>query len=184
MKKVLIPAAMLMLALTGCASKSHHHRTPVAKTTTTVTTQSTTTDVQIDGKQEVAYLCGAGSVKNPLRVMYGFQGQNVVAAQVNYQGALSPVMMRDNSDVNYNTFVSPQGISWKTGLATKDTVDRVNAVGLVQPARQVINGQEQIAPQIVTQNCIIDDGRATTAPVTKVKKTKTVTTRKVYRKRK
>jgi ABC-type Fe3+-hydroxamate transport system substrate-binding protein len=182
MKKVFIPAALLMLALTGCASKSHH-KTPVAKTTTTVTTQSTTTNVQIDGKKEVAYLCGAGNVKNPLRVMYGLQGQNVVAAQVSYQGALSPVMMRDTSDVNYNTFVSPQGITWKTGLATSETVDKVGAVSLVQPTRQVVNGEEQIVPQIVTQNCNIDDGRTVVAPAKKVKTTKTVTTRKVYKRK-
>ena len=174
MKKVLVPAALLMLALTGCASKSH--KTPVAKTTTTVTTQSTTTDVQIDG--------GNGSVKNPLRVMYGLQGQNIVAAQVSYQGALSPVLMRDTSDVNYNTFVSPQGITWKAALSNSDTVDRVGAVSLVQPARQIVNGQEQIVSQIVTQNCVIDDGRVTVAPTKKVRTTKTVTTKKVYKHKK
>lgn len=182
MKKVLVPAALLMLALTGCASKAH--KTPVAKTTTTVTTQSTKTDVQIDGRKEVAYLCGNGSVKNPLRVMYGLQGHNIVAAQVSYQGALSPVLMRDTSDVNYNTFVSPQGITWKAALSNSDTVDRVGAVSLVQPARQIVNGQEQIVSQIVTQNCVIDDGRVTVAPTKKVKTTKTVTTRKVYKHKK
>lgn len=180
MKKILVPAALLMLVLTGCASKTQ--KVPVAETTTTVTTQSTSTDVQIDGKKEVAYLCGTGSIKNPLRVMYGFQGQNVVAAQVNYQGALSPVMMRDVNDVSYNTFVSPEGISWQAALATKDTVDKVGAIRLVQPSKQNVNGKEQIIGQVVTQNCVIDDGSKAT-PNKKVQTTKTVTTKKVYKRK-
>ncbi|WP_239325981.1 hypothetical protein [Snodgrassella gandavensis] len=187
MKKVLVPAVMLMLALTGCASK-HHHKAPVTQSTTTTTT-ATTADVQIDGRKEVSYLCGTGNARNSLRVMYGLQGQNVVAAQVNYMGKLSPVMMRDARDVNYNTFVSPEGIAWKTALATSDTVDTVDALGLLQPSKQVVNGQERIVPQIVTQNCVVDNGTIGTvasAPVkTKtVKTTKTVTTKKVYKHKK
>ncbi|PIT28414.1 hypothetical protein BGI37_02280 [Snodgrassella alvi] len=188
MKKVLVPAVILMLALTGCASKSHH-KTPVVQSTTT-TTATTTDNVQIDARKEVSYLCGTDNVKNSLRVMYGLQGQNVVAAQVNYQGKLSPVMMRDTSDVNYNTFVSPEGITWKTAIANSDTVDQVSALGLLQPGKQIVNGQEKIVPQIVTQNCIVDNGTVAVAPVrTKVapartktvKTTKTVTTKKVYK---
>ncbi|MCO6508516.1 MAG: hypothetical protein J6578_06965 [Snodgrassella sp.] len=185
MKKVLIPAVMLMLALTGCASK-HHHKAPVAQSTTTTTTTASTDNVQIDARKEVSYLCGTGNDKNSLRVMYGLQGQNVVAAQVNYQGKLSPVMIRDARDVNYNTFVSPEGITWKTALATSDTVDTVGALGLVQPSKQVVNGQERIVPQIVTQNCVVDNGTVAAAPAkTKtVRTTKTVTTKKVYKHKK
>ncbi|PIT52453.1 hypothetical protein [Snodgrassella alvi] len=189
MKKVLVPAVMLMLALTGCASKSHHKAPVTQSTTTTTTTAATTADVQIDGRKEVSYLCGTGNARNSLRVMYGLQGQNVVAAQVNYQGKLSPVMMRDSRDVNYNTFVSPEGITWKTAIATSDTVDKVDALGLVQPSKQIVNGQERIVPQIVTQNCVVDNGTngtVATAPAkTKtVKTTKTVTTKKVYKHKK
>lgn len=185
MKKVLVPAVMLMLALTGCASK-HHHKAPVAQSTTTTTTTASTDNVQIDARKEVSYLCGTGNAKNSLRVMYGLQGQNVVAAQVNYQGKLSPVMIRDARDVNYNTFVSPEGITWKTALATSDTVDTVGALGLVQPSKQVVNGQERIVPQIVTQNCVVDNGTVAAAPAkTKtVRTTKTVTTKKVYKHKK
>jgi hypothetical protein len=185
MKKVLVPAVVLMLALTGCASK-HHHKAPVAQSTTTTTTTASTDNVQIDARKEVSYLCGTGNAKSSLRVMYGLQGQNVVAAQVNYQDKLSPVMIRDARDVNYNTFVSPEGITWKTALATSDTVDTVGALGLVQPSKQVVNGQERIVPQIVTQNCVVDNGTVATAPAkTKtVRTTKTVTTKKVYKHKK
>lgn len=182
MKKVLVPAVLLMLAVTGCASK-HHHKAPSAQVAVPA---ATTANVQIDARKEVAYLCGTGAAKNRLIVMYGLQGQNVVAAQVNYQGRLSPVMMRDARDVNYNTFVSPEGITWKTAIANSDTVDKVGALGLLQPSKQVINGQEKIVPQIVTQNCVIDNSTVAVAPAkTKtVKTTKTVTTKKVYKHKK
>ncbi|MCX8746208.1 MULTISPECIES: hypothetical protein [Snodgrassella] len=185
MKKVLVPAVLLMIALTGCASKSHH-KAPAAQSTATAA--ATTANVQIDGRKEVSYLCGTGNAKNNLRVMYGLQGQNVVAAQVNYQGKLSPVMMRDARDVNYNTFVSPEGITWKTAIATSDTVDKVGALGLLQPSKQVVNGQERIVPQIVTQNCVVDNGTvavaAAPAKTKTVRTTKTVTTKKVYKHKK
>lgn len=184
MKKVLVPAVLLMLALSGCASK-FHHKTPAAQSTTTV---ATTTNVQLDGRKEVSYLCGTGNAKNNLRVMYGLQGQNVVAAQVNYQDKLSPVMIRDARDVNYNTFVSPEGITWKTAVATSDTVDKVGALGLLQPSKQIVNGQERIVPQIVTQNCVVDNGAvavaAAPAKTKTVRTTKTVTTKKVYKHKK
>lgn len=180
MKKVLVPAVLLMLAVTGCASK-HHHKAPSAQV---VVPAATTANVQIDARKEVAYLCGTGAAKNRLTVMYGLQGQNVVAAQVNYQGRLSPVMMRDARDVNYNTFVSPEGITWRTAIATSDTVDKVGALGLLQPVKRVVNGVENFDPQIVTQNCVVDNTVAAPANTKTVKTTKTVTTKKVYKNKK
>ena len=189
MKKVFVPAVLLMLVLTGCASKNHHNAPAVQTPAPAGTAVSAVPDrntTNIDGSKEVFYLCGTGAAKTRLSAMYGLQGQNVVAAQVKYQDQLSPVMMRDPRDVNYNTFVSPEGITWRTAIATSDTVDKVGALGLLQPVKRVINGVETIDPQIVTQNCVVDNTVAVAAPAnTKtVKTTKTVTTKKVYKNKK
>ena len=187
MKKVFVPAVLLMLGLTGCASKNHHNAPAVqtpAPASTAVSAVPDRNTTNIDGKKEVFYLCGTGAAKTRLSAMYGLQGQNVVAAQVEYQGRLSPVMMRDPRDVNYNTFVSPEGITWRTAIATSDTVDKVGALGLLQPVKRVVNGVENFDPQIVTQNCVVDNTVAAPANTKTVKTTKTVTTKKVYKNKK
>lgn len=69
-------------------------------------TPTATTAEQLDGKQEVAYLCeGGDKQKIPLTAMYGFKGDDVVVAQVRLAGTTSPGMWRV-PDVLLNRFVS------------------------------------------------------------------------------
>lgn len=158
MKKVLLPAAVLMFALAGCAAKADKTPTTKAATTTAQSqaqTQPKEPDITIDTRKEVAYLCGA-KAQNKLNVMYGLKGNDVVAAQVKYQGALSPVLFRDTKITDSNTFTSESGIIWSAAQSTGATVDKVNGLRLLQPAKQTVNGKEVIVSQVVTGNCKLD----------------------------
>lgn len=205
MKKIIVPAVALLLALTGCAS--HGDKAPKAKSTPAqaVTTNPTINpDIKIDSQKVLAYACGADG-QTKLNVMYGFSGDNVAAAQVELQGKATPVLLRVTNEANFNKFMSasPEGFVWATPVATKSTLEQVNGLGLAQPSVQTVNGKQIIVPQIVTDNCQLDAQATATlnrnaalanAPATvgaqkpattHVKKTKVVkTTKKVVRAKK
>lgn len=158
MKKVLFPATILMLALAGCAAKAD--KTPDTQATPAATQPQVQTqpteDITIDTrKPEVAYLCGPRG-QNKLNVMYGLKDNEVVVAQVNYQGALSPILYRDVKITDSNTFTSKSGIIWSAAKSDATTVDKVNGLRLLQPAKQKVNGKEVIVSQVVIQNCKLD----------------------------
>ena len=108
----------------------------------------------IDGRKEVAYKCGDKG-QNPLTVMYGFKGGDVVVAQVKYQDKLSPGLFRVIGDNEQNSFTA-QGITWTAAKATPATVDKVDGDTLTQQAVEVVNGQQMPVSQIVTQACKLD----------------------------
>lgn len=190
-----------MLALTGCAS--HGDKKPKTQATTTVTqAPQVNPNTPVDGQKVIAYTCGANGATK-LAVLYGFNGEDIVRAQVQLQDKISPVLLRNLNDTAHNSFVSNEGITWVTPLATRTSVDQTAGTALVQPAQQTVNGKTVIVPQVVTQNCQPDaqataalqrrQGTAGVAPVRHVitkepkviKKTTTVkTTKKVVRAKK
>lgn len=158
MKTLLIPAAALMLALTGCAAKDDAAPQTTASTETPAAAAAAPAQpaASIDGKKEVAYRCGAKN-NDPLRVMYGFQGDNVVAAQVMYKEQASPILYRDASQQDSNVFTAPQsGITWIADSATAATVDKVNGNMLTQAGTETVNGKQMEVSQIVTKYCKLD----------------------------
>lgn len=157
MKTLLIPAAALMLALTGCAAKGDATPQTTASTEAPASTAATPAQpvTSIDGKKEVAYRCGA-KANETVRVMYGFQGNEVVAAQVLYKQQASPVLYRDRSQQDSNSFTSESGIRWVADKATAATVDKVGGNMLSQPGKEVVNGQETMVDQIVVKYCKLD----------------------------
>ena len=95
--KLIVPAVLAAVALTACSSGSKAK--PEAKAAPTAQQQAQAQQAQapvpntlkvdsIDGTKEVHYKCGKDG-KEPLSVMYGFKGNEVVAAQVKYKGQLT-----------------------------------------------------------------------------------------------
>ena len=103
----------------------------------------------------MAYRCGA-KANEAVRVMYDFQGDDVVAAQVLYKQQASPVLYRDRSQQDSNSFTSESGIRWVADKATAATVDKVGGNMLSQPGKEVVNGQETMVDQIVVKYCKLD----------------------------
>lgn len=175
--KAIVPAAILMAALTGCSTfggdKAKAEPAPAATASapaaTTANSQQAPATVQvdsIDGKKEVAYKCGDKG-QNPLTVMYGFKNNQVVVAQVKYQEKLSPGLFRVIGDNDQNTFTA-NGITWSAGKATPDNVDKVDGNMLTQQAVETVNGQQQQVSQIVTKYCKLD--KTATAKLAKAAK--------------
>ncbi|MDO5640114.1 MAG: hypothetical protein Q4G28_09620 [Neisseria sp.] len=168
--KAIVPAAILMAALTGCSSlggdkaRAETAAEPAAPAAAAEQQAPATMQVDsIDGRKEVAYKCGDKG-QNPLTVMYGFKDNQVVVAQVKYQEKLSPGLFRVIGDNDQNTFTA-NGITWSTEKATPANVDKVNGHALTQQAVETVNGQQQLVSQVVTQSCKLD--RAATAKLAK-----------------
>ena len=161
--KLIIPALALSALLTGCgsmggskakAAPAASAATPAAQAPAAQQEPATVQVDSIDGRKEVAYKCGDKG-QNPLTVMYGFKGGDVVVAQVKYQDKLSPGLFRVIGDNEQNSFTA-QGITWTAAKATPATVDKVDGGTLTQQAVEVVNGQQMPVSQIVTQACKLD----------------------------
>lgn len=118
----------------------------------------------LDSTKEVAYKCGPAKAKQPLTVMYGIKGKEVVAAQVKYQNKLSPHLFRAVGNDDKNIFAG-NGITWTADKANASNVDKVNGGILTQEAIETVNGKQQQVSQIVTRFCVID--KAATAKLNK-----------------
>lgn len=173
--KTIVPAAILLAALTGCSTfggdktQAQPTSTPAASAPAAATAQQAPATVQvdsIDGKKEVAYKCGDKG-QNPLTVMYGFKDNQVVVAQVKYQEKLSPGLYRVIGDNDQNTFTA-NGITWSANKSTPANVDKVDGNMLTQQAVETVNGQQQQVSQIVTRYCKLD--KAATAKLAKAAK--------------
>ena len=176
--KALIPAALLLALLTGCASTGKTEAetqqpaaeapaaapasTPAAAAPAAPQPKTRAVD-SIDGKKEVAYKCGHKG-QSPLTVMYGFKDGQVVIAQVKYQEKLSPGLLRVLDDKDQSTFTA-NGITWTADKATPANVDKVNGNMLSQEAIKTVSGQQQQVSQIVTKYCTLD--KAATAKLAK-----------------
>lgn len=118
----------------------------------------------LDSTKEVAYKCGAAKAKQPLTVMYGIKGGQVVAAQVKYQNKLSPNLFRVIGADDRNIFAG-NGITWVADKANPANLDKVNGNMLTQEAIETVNGKQHQVSQIVTRFCVID--KAATAKLNK-----------------
>lgn len=161
--KTLVPAALLMATLSACSAfgkkeepKAEPAPAPAASAPApqAPAQPKTVTVDSIDGKKEVAYKCGDKG-QNKLNVMYGFKGNDVVVAQVKYQGKLSPNLMRVVDDNDSNSFFG-NGIRWTAGKADASNVDQVDGNMLTQEAVETVNGQQTPVSQIVTKSCVLD----------------------------
>ena len=184
--KTLVPAALLLAVLTGCASTNKTETqqpaaeaaasAPAAAQTSAPQAQAPAAPQQpktrevtsIDGKKEVAYKCGDKG-QNLLSVMYGLQGNDVVVAQVKYQDKLSPnlFLLEENSDDR--TAFTANGITWSTAKkANAANIDKVDGNMLTQEGVTTVNGEQQQVSQIVTKYCKLD--KAATAKLAKANK--------------
>ena len=169
--KTVAPAALLMIALTGCSTMGKTADKPAAPAPQAqAPAQPQGSAVlkvdSIDGKKEVAYKCGDKG-QSPLNVMYGFKGDQVVVAQVKFQNKLSPNLIRLADNADGNTFVN-NGIVWSADSATAANVDKVDGNMLTQRAVQTVNGTPTQVDQIVAKYCKLD--KAATAKLNHVAK--------------
>ena len=163
--KSIAPAALLLIALTGCASTekkaAESTAAPAPQAASTPAPQAAAPAApkvravtSIDGKKEVAYKCGDKG-QHPLNVMYGFQGKDVVVAQVKYQSKLSPNLLLVEDQADQNVFTS-NGISWIASKADASNVDKVDGNMLTQAGVTTVNGKQEQVTQIVTKYCKLD----------------------------
>ena len=148
MKKVLISAAALMLALTGCAAKGDQApNTAASASAPTQASQPQRESITVDSAKAVAYACGPQG-KEKINVQYGIKGNDIVVAIVNFRNQNSPLLKRDTTDAQHTTFTG-EGIMWSANKATPATITQVNAGGLAQM------GQDG-KPQVLANACKID----------------------------
>ena len=92
--KLIVPAVLIATALSACGSSGSKSKpetapTPTAQQSAPAPETPKTMEVNnIERTKEVAYKCGPNGT-DPLNVMYGFQGDEPVIAQVKYQGQLT-----------------------------------------------------------------------------------------------
>lgn len=156
--KTIVPAVLMMTVLSACGSfgkKDRPAEQPAAQTQPAAQgveiRQPQTVQVDsIDGTKEVAYRCG----NQPVNVMYGFKGNEVVAAQVKINDQLTPGLFRVIGNKDQNMFTG-NGITWVADKATAKNVDKVNGNMLTQEAIQTVNGQPQQVSQILVKGCVL-----------------------------
>ncbi|MGB4882022.1 MAG: hypothetical protein WBO82_03160 [Neisseria sp.] len=161
--KIIVSAVTLLTALSGCSTfgsdkKAEQPAAPVTQATAPVTPVAPAEQAQpkrtVDSVKEVAYSCGPKGA-DKLRVTYGLNGNDIVAAQVLFQDKPSPVLSRVEEVTDQNVFTA-SGISWTTSTANAANVDKVNGNQLLQASMTTVNGKEQRVEQVVTNNCKLD----------------------------
>ena len=107
--------------------------------------------VTVTSSVEVAYQCGQD--KQAMRVTYGLNGSDIVAAQVLFREQASPLLSYYPEFTGQNAFIDQDsGTTWITAKANASNLAKVNGVSLSQ--RVVVNGKPQA--QTVAQNCRLD----------------------------
>lgn len=176
--KLIVPAVLAAVALTACSSGSKAKPEAKAAPTAQQQTQAQAQQVQapvpntlkvdsIDGTKEVHYKCGKDG-KEPLSVMYGFKGNEVVAAQVKYKGQLTENLFRiTDSSKDVNAFWGGN-VAWVAEAATAANVDKVDGNMLTIRGTTEVNGKQEVVDQIVTRFCALDKGaKAAAKPAAK-----------------
>ena len=113
-------------------------------------------DVSLPGKIRIADVAQETPALAERAIDFVLGGDDVVAAQVLYKQQASPVLYRDRSQQDSNSFTSESGIRWVADKATAATVDKVGGNMLSQPGKEVVNGQETMVDQIVVKYCKLD----------------------------
>ena len=176
--KLIVPAVLAAVALTACSSGSKAKPETKAAPTVQQQTQAQAQQAQapvpntlkvdsIDGTKEVHYKCGKDG-KEPLSVMYGFKGNEVVAAQVKYKGQLTENLFRiTDSSKDVNAFWGGN-VAWVAEAATAANVDKVDGNMLTIRGTTEVNGKQEVVDQIVTRFCALDKGaKAAAKPAAK-----------------
>lgn len=162
--KLMVPATLLLaaLALSGCSSLGEKTKpvekpitppvaAPAAPTKEVSVPQTVKVD-SIDSRKEVAYKCGT----EPLNVMYGMKGNQVVVAQVKYKNQLTPGLFRVLGAPSEQNAFWGENIAWIAQGATAATVDKVNGNMLTLRGVQNVNGQQTVVDQVVAKGCELD----------------------------
>ena len=183
--KLIVPAVLAAVALTACSSgskaKPETKAAPTAQQQTQAQAQQAQAQAQqaqapvpntlkvdsIDGTKEVHYKCGKDG-KEPLSVMYGFKGNEVVAAQVKYKGQVTENLFRiTDSSKDVNAFWGGN-VAWVAEAATAANVDKVDGNMLTIRGTTEVNGKQEVVDQIVTRFCALDKGaKAAAKPAAK-----------------
>ncbi|HFC8455201.1 MAG: hypothetical protein E7J15_02795 [Neisseria sp.] len=174
--KLIVPAVLAAVALTACSSGSKAK--PEVKAAPTAQQQAQAQQAQapvpntlkvdsIDGTKEVHYKCGKDG-KEPLSVMYGFKGNEVVAAQVKYKGQVTENLFRiTDSSKDVNAFWGGN-VAWIAEAATAANVDKVDGNMLTIRGTTEVNGKQEVVDQIATRFCALDKGaKAAAKPAAK-----------------
>ena len=176
--KLIVPAVLAAVALTACSSGSKAKPEAKAAPTAQQQTQAQAQQAQapvpntlkvdsIDGTKEVHYKCGKDG-KEPLSVMYGFKGNEVVAAQVKYKGQVTENLFRiTDSSKDVNAFWGGN-VAWIAEAATAANVDKVDGNMLTIRGTTEVNGKQEVVDQIITRFCALDKGaKAAAKPAAK-----------------
>ncbi|MDO4997059.1 MAG: hypothetical protein Q4E16_00260 [Neisseria sp.] len=170
--KTIAPIALAALTLAACSSASK----PERKAEPTRTAQAQTKQVRvaqvnnIDGKKEVNYVCGDKG-QDKLSVMYGFQGKDVVVAQVKAGQQVSSNLFRVLDEKEDNVFTDGR-VTWVAGKADASNVDKVDGNMLFVSGVSVVNGKQERVDQIVTRYCKVEKVAAKSSKTTKKAKAK------------
>lgn len=169
--KVIIPAALAILALGACSSS----KTPDARPQTQQTQQPAgdtaaigsiqVARVQnIDKTVEVRYTCQSNRGPQRVNAMYGVKDDTLVVVQLKINDQVSPGLWRvlnDSSGEQQNSYYG-NGIIWVTDKATPANVTRANARVLLQ-AQSVDAAGNLVNPATVLENCTVSRQAATPA---------------------
>lgn len=180
--KLIVPAVLAAVALTACSSgskaKPEAKAAPTAQQQTQAQAQQTQAPVpntlkvdSIDGTKEVRYKCGKDG-KEPLSIMYGFKGNEVVAAQVEYKGQVTENLSRiTDSSKDVDAFWGGN-VAWVAEAATAANMDKVGGNMLTIRGTAEVDGRQEVVDQIATCFCVLDKGAKAVAKPTakKVKK--------------
>ena len=91
--------------------------------------------------------------------MYGFKGNEVVAAQVKYKGQVTENLFRiTDSSKDVNAFWGGN-VAWVAEAATAANVDKVDGNMLTIRGTTEVNGKQEVVDQIVTRFCALDKAR-------------------------
>ncbi|OAM27165.1 hypothetical protein A7P95_07185 [Eikenella longinqua] len=167
--KVIIPAALAILALSACSSsKAPEGGQPQTQQQGQQAQQGGESTAaigniqvaQVDGIDrtvEARYTCqAAGGQQQQVNAMYGIKDNTLVVAQLKINNQVSPGLWRVLNDSNgqqQNSYYG-NGVIWVTGKATPANVTRVNAVALLQ-AQSVDNAGNPVNLTSVLQNCTV-----------------------------
>ena len=159
--KLIVPAVLIATALSACGSSGSKSKpetapTPTAQQSAPAPETPKTMEVNnIERTKEVAYKCGPNGT-DPLNVMYGFQGDEPVIAQVKYQGQLTPGLSRIVGTGNDVNGFWGEGVAWIANRANYANIDKVDGDMLTIRQQTVVNGQNQVVDNIITKSCVLD----------------------------
>ncbi|MDO5687495.1 MAG: hypothetical protein Q4G42_09005 [Neisseria sp.] len=111
--------------------------------------------LNIERTVEVAYQCLAEQKKQTVRVMYGIEGDQIVAAQLSAAGKITPILLRDLTGTAGNTFRNGP-VTWLALSAAAANVDKVNGNMLTVEGKDTIDGKQITVNRVVFEYCKLD----------------------------